>query len=128
MRANRVDVLKESDLTANLLEVGEVGSAGFADDVSGGFGLNAGPLLNCLDLEIILVTTEAPVAEVMFGEVFSLQVEFFDNGFIREAVFEHTVDLMSKLRGQACDFAVAAGGGLAGLELLGEVVVGGIGH
>jgi hypothetical protein len=122
-----IEVLEESDLAADLFEFGGRGGTTFTDDVSGGLGLNEGAVVNELGFEVILVTTEAPVAEVIFGEVPAGGSEFFDDLFVGEAVVEHAVDLKAQICGQASDFAVAPGLGQAGLELLVEVVFGGVG-
>ena len=52
------------------------------------------------------------------------RAKLFDDDFVREPVFEHVIDLHPQGEGQASDFAIAAGPGLAGLELAGEIVFG----
>ena len=59
-------------------------------------------------------------------EAFAGFAQFVDDHRVRQAVIEHAVDLLSECEGQAGDFAAAAAGGLAGLELTGEVILGGI--
>ncbi len=64
-----VDVLGEGDLAASALKLVGVDVAGFPDDIGGGFGLNAGAVVDGLGPEVILVTAQAPVAEVVLVEV-----------------------------------------------------------
>jgi hypothetical protein len=102
--------------------------AGFPDDIDGGLGLSSGAVVDGLGLEVILKTTETPIAEVVFVEVLASWAKLLDDDFVRKAVIDHAVDLLAEGEGQASDFAVAAGPGLAGLELASEIVFGGVGE
>ena len=53
------------------------------------------------------MTAETPITEVVLVQVFAGLTQFFDNDFVEHAVFDHTVYLLAKLRGQARDFAIA---------------------
>ena len=122
------EVLEEGHFAADLLEFDGVEAVGVAEEVGGGFGLGACVVGEELGLEVILVAAEAPIAEVIFVEVSAGGAEGGDDLLIRDAVVEHEVNLVAQGGGQACDFAVAPGVGLAGLEPAGEVVFGGIGE
>jgi hypothetical protein len=63
-----------------------------------------------------------PVAEIVFVEVFASVAQLFDDDLVGEAIIEHAVDVAADGEGQAGDFAIAPGPGLAGLELAEEVV------
>ena len=94
-----------------------------ADDIGGGFDLNPSVIVNRLGSEVILMTAETPIAEVVFVQVLASFPQFFDDDFIEHAVFDHAVYLLAEFGGQARNFAVATGVGLASLELAGEIVL-----
>jgi len=112
-----VEIVEQGNFLANLLKLSGINVAGIADDIGGGFGLSAGAIVDDLGLEAILVTAETPIAEVVIIKVSAGLTEFFDDGFVGEAVIEHAVDFRTEGEGQASDLAVATGFGLAGLEL-----------
>ncbi len=112
-----VEIVEQGNFLANLLKLSGINVAGIADDIGGGFGLSAGAVVDDLGLEAILVTAETPIAEVVFVKVSARFPQFFDDGFVGEAVIEHAVDFRTEGEGQASDLAVATGFGLAGLEL-----------
>jgi hypothetical protein len=118
-----IHVLKEGDFLTSSLDLSGINVAAVAEHVGGAFGLISGAVIDGLGFEAVLVTAETPVADVVFVEVFAGIAEFFDDDFIGDAVIEQAVDLVAQLGGKAGDFAVAAGFGLAGLELAGEVVL-----
>ena|SRR5436309_9379632 len=102
--------------------------AGLAKDIGGSFGLSTSTVIELKGVQVILITAEAPVADIVFVEVFPGFAESLDDGFIRHAVIDHLVDLVAEGQWQASDFAIAAGFGLAGLELKIEIVGGGVGE
>ncbi len=112
-----VEIVERGNFLANLLKLSGINVAGIADDIGGGFGLSAGAVVDGLGFEVILVTAETPIAEVVIIKVSGGFAQFFDDDFIGEAVIEHAVDFRTEGEGQASDLAVATGPGLAGLEL-----------
>ena len=96
--------------------------AGIAKDIGGGFSLGASTVVDELGLRVILITAEPPVADAIFVQVLAGIAKPLDDRFVRDAVIEQMIDLVAEDRRQASDFAVAAGFGLAGLELQGQVV------
>src|SRR6476646_9966881 len=98
-----------------------------AEHVGSGFGLISGTVIDGLRFEVILVTAEPPVAEVVIIEMFAGVAELFDDDFVGHAIFNPAVDLVAKLGGKAGDFAIATGPGLAGLKLAGQVMLNGLG-
>jgi hypothetical protein len=118
-----VHVLEKGDFLANSLDLGGINMAAVAEHVGGGFGLIARPVVDGLGFEVVLVTADTPITDVVFVEMFAGVTKSFDDDFIGDAVFDQAVDPVAKLGGKSGDFAVAAGFGLAGLELAGEVVL-----
>jgi hypothetical protein len=116
-------IVKHGDFVADSLDLSRINVAAVAEHVGGAFGLKSGAVIDGLGFEVVLVTAQAPVADVVFVEVSAGIAEFFDDDFIGDAILEHAVDLVAQFGRQPSDFAVAAGFGLAGLELAGEVVL-----
>lgn len=108
------EVLEEGKFAAGALNFCWIRVAGLADDIGGGLGLDGGTVADGLGLEVVLVTAEAPIAEVVLVKVLAERAEFMDDDLIGEAVIEHEVDFIAEGGGQAGDFAVAAGPGLTG--------------
>jgi len=115
-----VQKMQDSDFTADAFELGGVDLGTLAEEIGGGLRLGAGALVDELGLTVVLETSEPPVAKVVFVEVFAGFTEAFDDDFVRHAVVEHDVDLVTEFGGEAGDFAVTTGTGLAGLEFSGE--------
>jgi len=78
--------------------------------------LGEGTFVEGLGLEVILVTAASPTAEAVFAKVFAGVTEFLDDGFIRNAVVDHLVDLFPQDGWETGNFAVPATFGLAGLQ------------
>lgn len=97
--------------------------AAFTNDIGGGFGLTAGAIVDGLGVDVILITPETPIANIVFVQMFTGLTQFRDNYFVRQAILDHAVDFRAESKGQASDFAIATGFGLAGLELAVEVVL-----
>jgi hypothetical protein len=118
-----VHVLEEGDFLADSLDLSGINVAAVASHVGGAFGLVSGAVIDGLSFEVVLVTAQTPVADVVVVEVLAGIAEFFNDDFIRDAVLDQAVYLVAQVGRQPSDFAVAAGFGLAGLELAGEVVL-----
>jgi len=116
------EILKQRHFAANLLKLCRIEMTVLTDEIRRGLGLGASAIVDELGLKIILVATKTPVADIMLGQVPSCIAEVFDDDFIFDAIFEHAVDLLAQFEWQASDFAVAAGFGLTGLELAGQII------
>ena len=93
---HRLEVMEQSDLGTDLLKLRGIGIFGVADQIGGSLGLGAGPILEGLGFEIILVTAEAPVAEIVLVEVFAGLTELLDDDLVWQAVIDHLVDLLGE--------------------------------
>ncbi len=124
----RLDVFEQSDLSAGLLKPdwGQA-AAGLAGEFGGRLSLQNSAIIDGLSFEVILITAEAPIAQIVLVEVLSCGSEALDDLLVGEAVVDQAIDLVAQGCGEAGDFAVAAALGLAGLELKLEVVLGGVG-
>jgi hypothetical protein len=100
--------LRKGNFLANPLELSKVDMTGVADYVSGRLELDAGAVVDNLGLEMVLETAQTPIADIILVEMFSGRAEFFNDELVRDAVFEHAVDLLSEFEWQARDFPVAA--------------------
>ncbi len=121
-------ILEQRDFLANLLKFCRTKMAGLAKDMGGSFGLSTSTVIDLKGVQVILITAEAPVADVVFVQVLAGFAESLDDGFVRHAVIEHLIDLVAEGQWQASDFAIAARFGLAGLELNTEIVGGRVGE
>ena len=119
-----LQVVKCGNFRDNGTNVGWVEMAFLANEIRGSLSLVTGAVIDGLTVEVILVAAEPPVADVVFIQVPGRLAEPFDDGFIRDAVVEHLVDLVAEFGGQAGDFAVSAGFGLASAEFAAELVIG----
>ena len=107
-----VQKMQDGDFAADAFELGGVDLGTLAEEIGGGLRLGAGAFVDELGLLIIMETTEPPVAKVVFVEVFAGVAEAFDDDFVRHAVVEHDVDLVTEFGREAGDFAVTTVGNL----------------
>ena len=122
------EILDQGYFLASFLKTMLVKGVGLGNSLSGGLGLSLSALVDGLGFEVILVSPEPPVAEIILINMLSVGAEVFDDLFIGQAVVDHVVDLGTYSGGQASDFAVATGPGLAGLQLASEVEFEGVGE
>ena len=101
-------VINKRDFLTDFAEQRGVGIGVFAQQVSGGVSPDLSAIVDGSGIEIILKAAETPVADVVFVQVFAGFAKCFDDGFIRDTIVEHAIDLVPEFRGKAGDLAVAA--------------------
>ena len=89
-------ILEQRNFLANLLKFCRTELSGLAKDIGGSFSLRTCTVIELKGVQVILMTAEAPVANIIFVQVLAGFAELFDDGFVRDAVIEHVVYLLAE--------------------------------